>query len=352
MSRTSGGSGPTDASSSANGTSARSTSARVTRSSDSYQPRTVSLSCVPVYASRCSAWLATRWTFSGSGWKPHCRITMPGKPSESRRRRTAGVITPRSSAITGKDPSDAEAASNSAWPGPRFHEPDKRVARALRHRPVGHEPAEVVDAREVEELERPLQPLHPPAVPAAPPQRRPVVQGVAPQLALVGERVRRHAGDEAVLEELGVGAVVGRSGRDVDRHVADQPHPALGRIRRAAPTTRGRSAPGRPARRAPRMRSSPRSRPPRARGSPAPRPARPAPAGTRAAPATPRTRCEPCTATRSGRAARAAASATTTGPRRPASRRTRAPPGRGGRSAARWGGAGRPRSEGGSPRAG
>ena len=100
------------------------------------------------------------------------------------------------------------------------------MARAARHRPVGDEAAEVVDPRDVEQLERAPQALGPPAV-AAPLQRRPVVQRVAPQLPLVGVGVGRRARDRVVAEQLRVRAVVGRAGRDVDRHVADQPHPAL-----------------------------------------------------------------------------------------------------------------------------
>ena len=146
----------------------------------------------------------------------------------------------------------------------------ERVARAGRHRPVGHEAAEVVDAREVDELEGPPQARHPPAV-AAPLQRRPVVDRVAPQLALVGERVRRRARDHAGLEELGMGAVLGAARRDVDRHVADQPHAAGLARAPAAPTTRARSAPGPRARRGRRSAPSRPPRAPRARGSPAPR---------------------------------------------------------------------------------
>ena len=102
----------------------------------------------------------------------------------------------------------------------------QRVPRSGRHRPVGDEAAEVVDAGEVVELERAPQPLDPPAVAAAL-QRRPVVERVAPQLALVGERVGRRARHGAVLEELGMGAVVGAAGRDVDGDVADQLHAAI-----------------------------------------------------------------------------------------------------------------------------
>ena len=102
------------------------------------------------------------------GLKPNCSTTMPGRPSDSRRRVTAGVMTPRSSAITGSRPSSPSAASNGARPGPRAQRPPERVARAARDRPVGREAAEVVDAGEVEEVEGPPQALDPPAVaPAA-----------------------------------------------------------------------------------------------------------------------------------------------------------------------------------------
>ena len=49
---------------------------------------------------------------------------MPGSPSSSRSRRTAGVITPRSSAMIGSSPSAATAASNSGRPGPRDQWPE------------------------------------------------------------------------------------------------------------------------------------------------------------------------------------------------------------------------------------
>ena len=90
----------------------------------------------------------------------------------------------------------------------------------------------------------------PPAVAAAL-QRRPVVERVAPQLALVGEGVGRRAGDHAGAEQLRVRAVVGasparrRSGRR--RSAARRARPR----RRAARPTRGRSGPGRRPRRAP-----------------------------------------------------------------------------------------------------
>ena len=199
----------------------------------------------------------------------------------------------------------------------------ERVARALRHRPVGDEAAEVVDPREVEERERAREPRDPPRVALAP-QRRPVVQRVAPQLALVGVRVGRRAGDGVVDEQLAVRAVVGGAGRDVDRDVADQPHAARRSRTRAARSTRARSAPGRRPRRGRRSAPSPRSSSAsRSRKSSSSALRDRARAARRAAPATRRTPTSPCTATRSGRAGRAAASATTSGRRRRASRPTR-----------------------------
>ena len=152
---------------------------------------------------------------------------MPGKPSAARRRVDgrgdhAEVLGDQRQRRRAR----RAAASNGARPGPRCQRPRQRVAGAARHRPVGDEAAEVVDPREVVELERAPQALDPPAVAAAL-QRRPVVQRVAPQLALVGVRVGRRAGHRVVAEQLRVGAVVGRPGRDVDRHVADQLHAAL-----------------------------------------------------------------------------------------------------------------------------
>src|SRR5262249_59889310 len=98
-----------------------------------------------------------------------------------------------------------------------------------RYDPVGHEAAEVIDAREVDELARAAQPFDPPAV-ARPSELGPVVERVAPELAGRAEGVRRRAGDDAALEQRRVCQAVGGAGRDVDREVADQPHPALGRV--------------------------------------------------------------------------------------------------------------------------
>ena len=98
------------------------------------------------------------------------------------------------------------------------------------HCPVRDEAAEVVDAREVDERQRAPQPLDPPAVARAA-HRRPVVEGVAPQLPGRAEQVGWHPGDETGLEELGMRPVVGAAPRHVDRHVAEDAYAALGGVR-------------------------------------------------------------------------------------------------------------------------
>ena len=252
---------------------------------------------------------------------------MPGNPSASRRRSTAGVITPRSSAISGSSRRAGQIASRGVErrpPGPTPPAAGQRVAGAARHRPVRHEAAEVVDPGDVVELERAPQALGPPAVAAAL-ERGPVVERVAPQLALVGVGVGRRARDRVVGEQLRMRAVVDRAGRDVDRHVADQPHAArLGVLAQGGPLA---VEPHLVGDRAARAEARPVVDPERVALAEVElgRPSRPARAGRPAGPARPRTPTPTCTASRGGRAARAAASATTTALRRRASRRTRAP---------------------------
>ena len=111
--------------------------------------------------------------------------------------------------------------------------PPSPVARGLvprRDRPVRDVAAEVVDAREVDELEHAAEALDPPVI-ARRVVHRPGVERIAPVLAVRVQRVRRRAGHLAVGEQLrprlDVRALVG----DVDRHVADQPHAAVARVR-------------------------------------------------------------------------------------------------------------------------
>ena len=100
---------------------------------------------------------------------------MPGNPSSSRSAWTSGVITPRSSAITGSGPSSASAASKSARARARRPPSLARVSRPRRHRPVAGEAAEVVDAEQSTSSSTRPHPLDPPAVAGrarAPPSRR------------------------------------------------------------------------------------------------------------------------------------------------------------------------------------
>ena len=71
--------------------------------------------------------------------------------------------------------------------------------------------------------------LDPPAV-AGRAVRAPVVERVAPVLAVRAQRVGRRAGDLAVREELRPRRDVGARVGDVDRDVADQPDAALARV--------------------------------------------------------------------------------------------------------------------------
>ena len=102
------------------------------------------------------------------------------------------------------------------------------VLRAVRHRPVALQTAEVVDAHGVIELAGGAQAPDPPAV-AVRAHAVPVVERVAPELAVGSEVVGRHAGDlrrAALIVELEVLALrphVRAVKRNIDRHVADDP---------------------------------------------------------------------------------------------------------------------------------
>ena len=123
----------------------------------------------------------------------------------------------------------AELTADDVEEGPSRAMPPVAGERRLvarRHRPVGDEAAEVVDARGVDELEGAAEALDPPAV-ARLAQQPPVVERIAPELPGRAPRVGRHAGDRVLLEELGVREVIRTLGSDVDRQVADQAHAPL-----------------------------------------------------------------------------------------------------------------------------
>src|SRR5512132_4228088 len=100
-----------------------------------------------------------------------------------------------------------------------------------RDRPEPGEAAEVIDPEDVDEVEHAAHPLRPPVV-AARSERLPVVERVAPVLPAAIELVGGRAGDEFVdgQEQIRVTQVVATALGDVDRHVADDPDPALARV--------------------------------------------------------------------------------------------------------------------------
>ncbi len=94
----------------------------------------------------------------------------------------------------------------------------------------------MIDAQQIHARQLRAHPPQPPAEVGAA-QRLPVVYRIAPQLALVGEVVRRHAPDHSrlagggELEQLAVRPGFHRGGADVERQIAEQPHPARACVR-------------------------------------------------------------------------------------------------------------------------
>ena len=95
-----------------------------------YQPTVVLLSWVPVYATLTSPILWIRYSLvvskSPFSLKPKAnwRIFIPGRPLLSLRASTSSVITPRSSAMIGRDgPSSFFTVSKNFCPGPLIHSP-------------------------------------------------------------------------------------------------------------------------------------------------------------------------------------------------------------------------------------
>jgi hypothetical protein len=96
----------------------------------------------------------------------------------------------------------------------------------------------VVDPRQVEERERAAQTLCPPPVSVSG-DRLPVEERVPPVLAAPIQLVWRGARDEAVEEQLRMGAVVDAVLGDIDRHVPEQAHAPLARVRAERPPLPG-----------------------------------------------------------------------------------------------------------------
>ena len=197
--------------------------------------------------------------------------------------------------------------------------PGGRSPRSGGDRPVRDETAEVVDPREVEQLQRALHAVHPPAVAGAL-KRGPVIQRVAPELAADRVFIGRRTGHEPLLKEARMGQVIGARGRDVDRDVAHDPHAPLEPVGPQRPpfALEADLIGYRAAAREP----LPVTDPEHADGHESPRSPRRtrALAAHAATPAKRRTPSSTCTASGTGRADRAAAPATRTGRRPRASR--------------------------------
>ena len=157
---------------------------------------------------------------------------IPGSPRASRSAYTSGVISPRSSAMTGSPPRSARRRANSSLA--RAGDPAALHGRLLpgRHLPGGDEPPEVVEPDEVHQLQRRPQPGRPTRR-TRPAHGVPVVVRVAPELAGLREVVGRHPGHhpraQVLVEQV---ALAGRPRRppsrgDEDRHVADELDAAL-----------------------------------------------------------------------------------------------------------------------------
>src|SRR6266478_1837968 len=98
-----------------------------------------------------------------------------------------------------------------------------------RYVPGGCESAEMVQADRVHVSQQGAQAVDGPAVTGTT-KRVPVIDGVAPELSLGAEVVRRHTGNDAwsvarvQQEQLWVGPQIARIRGDEKRHVADQAH--------------------------------------------------------------------------------------------------------------------------------
>ena len=155
----------------------------------------------------------------------------------------------------------SRAASSGAAPGPRRQWPARASRAPRRDRPVGDQPAKVIEADEVEQLaarDAGARSTSGSRAGASPASRRRGLPQRCPRA------VNSSGGAPAirpVANSSGWRAMVDARARHVQRKIADQPHAALGRVARAARATRARSAPGRapPLARPPRA-PSPRSR--------------------------------------------------------------------------------------------
>ena len=156
---------------------------------------------------------------------------MPGKPSSTRSRSTGGVITPRFSATSGSGPSSRSAASKSARARPARASGRAGAVRCPgRHRPVGDEAAEVVEPGERRRARTSGGGARPTSGSPAPASRSSRRAG-CPRAGRVA--LSASGGAPATTprrKSSGCARVVGAVAGDVDRDVAEEPHPALGGV--------------------------------------------------------------------------------------------------------------------------
>ena len=147
-------------------------------------------------------------------------------------------MTPRSSATSGRSGNCSRSAASSAAPGVALQAAAARIGRACRDRPVRRQRAEMIEPQQVQALQLRRDALRPPAEILAP-ERRPVIQRVAPRLAFLGEIVRRHPADR---RRLAPGAQLKQLA------AASTPPPTTARRRTAGRRRAGCRVPGRSAR--------------------------------------------------------------------------------------------------------
>ena len=154
---------------------------------------------------------------------PHARQRKLVAQSQDRRRHRAEILRDERKPV-GMLLRERREHFTARLPAPRTA---SGVSSAGRHLVGPHEADEVVDPHEVEPIEGAPDPLPPPEESVAPMRRPPVVRR-SPELPILREGVRRHAGDDlgAALavepEEFRRGMHIRRIERGEDRHVAKE----------------------------------------------------------------------------------------------------------------------------------
>ena len=155
---------------------------------------------------------------------------MPGRLNWSRNWRTAGVMSPRSSASSGRPPRAFSMPRKKSAPGPGTHSTIHRRRRLGRDVPGVHEAAEMVQPHHVHLREQDLASARSTrrnSSSCEPPSRKADCPSAARRAEIIG-RHSSHHGRLALLveqEQLRVGPQVRRIAGHEDRYVADQAQP-------------------------------------------------------------------------------------------------------------------------------